>query len=442
MDDMRGRSGRDAKASVLAAAHTKSFAQSLQSALTAPSGLSQTEMVDAIRALEELSCVVSAAQAALTVEVDAAERARQADAGVPEARQGHGVAHLVAFARRESPYAGQRHLGLAKIALTELPHTWAAWRAGAISEWKATVIARETACLSLPQRRLIDQFIAADRARLEQMSAREIVGAIVKHSAQIDPAAVAERRRYAETQRAVSLRPAPDSMTWLTALLPVAAGVSVYAALTQAAGTAQAEGDPRSRGQVMADSLVERVTGHPADSIPVTVNLVMSDRALLNHDHREPAHLFGHGVIPGDLALDLVKNSARRNTAWLRRLYTAPKPGNLVAMESSARLFPKPLARFIALRDQTCRTPWCDAPIRHIDHVVGHHEGGPTSAANGQGLCESCNHAKQAPGWRARPGPDNEVVTQMPTGHQVSSRPPPRVRIAADFPSMDLGWIA
>ncbi len=43
--------------------------------------------------------------------------------------------------------------------------------------------------------------------------------------------------------------------------------------------------------------------------------------------------------------------------------------------------------------------PFCDAPIRHIDHITPRSEGGQTSAANGQGLCERCNHAKQAPGW-------------------------------------------
>ena len=69
------------------------------------------------------------------------------------------------------------------------------------------------------------------------------------------------------------------------------------------------------------------------------------------------------------------------------------------------RTFPAGLAKFLVLRDQTCRTPWCDAPVRHRDHVVPVEEGGATSAGNGQGLCEACNHAKQAHGWLARPGP-------------------------------------
>ncbi|MFC7495661.1 MULTISPECIES: hypothetical protein [unclassified Nocardioides] len=94
-------------------------------------------------------------------------------------------------------------------------------------------------------------------------------------------------------------------------------------------------------------------------------------------------------------------------------------------MESTARAFPKALGLFLDLRDRTCRTPWCDAPIRHHDHAAAHAAGGPTSALNGQGLCEQCNHTKQAPGWRSRPitGPPGRPETPhtiqitMPTGH-------------------------
>ena len=65
-------------------------------------------------------------------------------------------------------------------------------------------------------------------------------------------------RRKAESDRTVTIRPAPDTMTYVTALLPVAKGVGVYAALKRAADTTF---DDRSRGQVMADTFFERVTG-------------------------------------------------------------------------------------------------------------------------------------------------------------------------------------
>ncbi|GAA2146105.1 hypothetical protein GCM10009844_21750 [Nocardioides koreensis] len=96
-------------------------------------------------------------------------------------------------------------------------------------------------------------------------------------------------------------------------------------------------------------------------------------------------------------------------------------------MDSRARRFTGRLADYLRLRDRTCRTPWCDAPIRHLDHAEDHAHGGPTDAVDGQGLCETCNHAKQARGWtaRPRPGPRHTTETTTPTGHRYRSTAPP-----------------
>jgi hypothetical protein len=225
-------------------------------------------------------------------------------------------------------------------------------------------------------------------------------------------------------------------MTWLTALLPVTDGVAVHAQLTRTAAAARSAGDDRTRGQVMADALVAAVIGGEPDTEPastrpaappVALGLVMTDAALFGSSD-EPGHLDGVGPIPAELARELVARACGRDEqVWLRRLYTAPTTGELVAMDSTARLFRHSLARFIRLRDRACRTPWCGAPIRHVDHVEAHAGGGPTSATNAQGLCEACNHAKQAPGWRARPGPPGGghlVEHTTPTGHRYRSRPP------------------
>ena len=74
---------------------------------------------------------------------------------------------------------------------------------------------------------------------------------------------------------------------------------------------------------------------------------------------------------------------------WVRRLYVTPETGELVAMDSRARPFDGKLAEFLRLRDQRCRTPYCDAPIRHLDHAEDHAKGGPTGAVNGQGALRS-----------------------------------------------------
>lgn len=76
------------------------------------------------------------------------------------------------------------------------------------------------------------------------------------------------------------------------------------------------------------------------------------------------------------------------------------------------------------LRDQVCRTPYCGAPIRHADHVADAARGGATSLANGQGLCEACNHTKQAAGWRSVARPDGTIEITTPSGFRYESRPP------------------
>ncbi len=244
---------------VLRATAVAGWQGALSEALEDDSGLDARDLVDTIRALEELVCTATAAQAKLSAELDVSQRADQATARVPAARQGRGVAAQVALARRESHHRGQRHLGLARIVATELPHTWAAWRDGRITEWTATLIARETACLTREDRATVDTIVAGDPERLEAMGLREIVSTCQEEAARLDAASVVARRRRAERHRHVTLRPAPDAMTWLTALLPVKDGVAVHAALLRAAETARATGDERTKGQAMADSLVTAV---------------------------------------------------------------------------------------------------------------------------------------------------------------------------------------
>jgi hypothetical protein len=432
--------GQASATSVLEPSVIDAVTHALSGALEAPSGLDAAAVVDAIRALENLECVVTAAQAHLTVELDVSRREAQASEGVLAAHQGRGVAQEVAHARRESPHRGQRHLGLAKAVHGEMPATWEAWRTGRISEWKATMLARETACLTRDERLAVDHTVAANADRLEAMSVRQVVSAAQAEAARIDPASVVARRRLAETERRVTLRPAPDTMTWLTALLPVKDGVAAYAALARAADSARAAGDPRGKGQVMADALVGRVlegAGTDSGRPGLSLHLVMSDQDLFGASD-EPAYVEEYGPIPAELARELVVGSCTRaERTWVQRLYTHPTTGELVAAESRGRLFRRSLARFIRLRDRVCRTPWCDAPIRHVDHAVEHSAGGPTATTNSQGLCEACSYAKQMPGWRARPSPDSvghAIETTLPTGHRYRSRPPRMVVTMRETP--------
>lgn len=393
-----------------------------------PAGADEAALVARIGELETLKSVAAAGQARCAAALDAARRAAEAAAGIPAARRARGLAGEIALARRDSPNRGARHLGLATALVHEMPHTLAALQRGALSEWRATLIVRESACLSVEHRRELDEELCADPATLTGRGDARLTATAKAIAYRLDPQAVVDRAARAQTERSVSIRPAPDTMTYVTALLPVAQGVGVYAALKRAADTC---GDGRSRGQIMADTLVERITGRPADvAAPIAVNLVLTDETLLG-GAPDAALITGYGPIPATVARALVRCAVtdKRSHATLRRLYRHPGSGALLTMQSRSRRFPTALAAFITLRDGTCRTPYCDAPIRHLDHARPHARGGGTTALNGDGMCEACNYAKEAAGWAVETHTDENgthtALFTTPTGQRHRSTAPP-----------------
>jgi hypothetical protein len=379
--------------------------------------------IDRIRLLEEVKAAAAAAQAVETAAFAASQRGAQRAAGVPEERVGRGVAAQVGLARRVSPHQAARYLGWATVLVTELPHTFAQLAAGRVSERRAETVARETIWLSREHRLTVDAELGP---QLESLGDKRVEAEARRIGYRLDPHGFVARRARAENERRVWLRPAPEAMVHLTALLPVAQGVACYAALTRAADTTFS--DQRGRGQIMADTLVERLTGQTAaPDVPISINLIITDQALLDGGN-EPAIIDGHGPIPAQLARELVTTPSDDTAIWLRRLYTNPESGQLIAMESKQRYFPPGQRHFIRLRDQYCRTPYCGAPIRHTDHIQPAAEDGPTTVANGQGYCEACNHTKQAPSWKttviANDHRIHQVETITPTRHHHRSRAP------------------
>jgi hypothetical protein len=88
--------------------------------------IGDAERIDQIRLLEQVKAAAAAAQARITVAFDASQRQRAAERGIPAAARGQGIAAQIALARREIPFLGARHLGLAKTLVAEMPHTLAA----------------------------------------------------------------------------------------------------------------------------------------------------------------------------------------------------------------------------------------------------------------------------------------------------------------------------
>ena len=433
-------------------------------------------LIDQMQAFEKAKCMIAGQQARLAVAFEIRQREEQAepvalnspklsaeDLGRKRPKeQCMGAGEQIALARGESPHRGGRLLGMSKALVTEMPHTLAALDTGQLNEERALYVVKETACLAVADRTAVDEELAADTGTFAGAGTRAVIATVRAAAARRDSRSVTQRASPAASERSVSLRPAPDCMTYLTALLPAHQGVAVYAALTRHADALHAAGDPRSLGQIKADTLVEWTTGTPGGITGIELNVVMTDRALLQADS-EPARLAGYGIVPAAWARNLIsdeeaperqqapeqppmqgqepragrsnashsttdqKHAVRELKVWLRRLYTEPETGDLVGMDARRRLFPAPLRRFIQIRDDTCRTPYCDAPIRHLDHIIPWHGDGPTSLGNGAGLCEACNHTKELPGWKAqpRPGPRHTIEITTPTGHSYRSTAPP-----------------
>lgn len=190
--------------------------------LAAPSPAeTDAERIDRIRAMERVKNALAAAQAREAVAFDMSQRHRQVEAGYGAHRLGRGIADQVALARMESPHKGSRLLALAAALVHDLPRCLAALHRGEVSEWRVMCVVRETGHLSREDRRAVDADLGP---RLHRMGDRQAAGAARAMAQRLDPAGAVERAARAERERRVSIRPAPESMTYVTALLPMRDG--------------------------------------------------------------------------------------------------------------------------------------------------------------------------------------------------------------------------
>lgn len=233
-----------------------------------PPAQTEDEAVDRITALEELSSVSAAAQARETLTFDMRRRNREAEEGVPSRQQGKGLGAEIGLARKVSRARGSRLLGFARTLLMDLPETYASLKGGKISEEKARVIAKETEWLPRDKRHEVDERMAE---RLAQVGVGRLGNEVRALAQQLDQKAAVEHLDRCVEERAVSVRPAPGNMAYLTALLPLSQAVAAYSNLSKSAQSIVGAGraDGRSQSQIMADLLVERATGQDdAGAIP------------------------------------------------------------------------------------------------------------------------------------------------------------------------------
>ena len=452
-------------------------------------------LIDLIAATERAKGRLAAAQARAEAAFWDAQIGEQQRQGVPRGQRGRGIADQVALARRITPKQASDEVALHRVLLGSLPRTSELLEAGEISEYAARRIAENVLVLEEEDRTRVDIDLAD---QLPSVTARRAGDLARARAQELDADAAVRRHQRAVADRRVSLQPAVDGMSILRAALPVKDGVAVLKVLTEAARSAKSAGDPRTKGQIMADTLTARACGlESPDDIPVEIQLLMTDMTLLA-DEEATAWIDGlplPGRVARDLALgvptlpppagedsggsapngttaagialtreadgvtpqagpaaagsappgpadDEVRDeavAAARGAApppelsggsrWIWRLYADAGKGDLTGVDARRRLFRGQVRRFILLRDQRCRTPWCDAPIHDIDHAHRFADGGSTDADNGIGHCQRFNLVKEMPGWESSVDPASDdrghrLTIRTPTGHTYQSTSP------------------
>jgi len=430
-----------------------------------PPAASEAANIDRIQQLEQAKRVLAAAQATATNAFVDQRQARETAARITSSEQLKGIEAEVGLARGESAFVGAAFTHTATALCTVLPNTMAALAAGRLSEYHARIVAEQTNHLGEDDRRAIDAAIAH---RLGKASSSQLRKLVQGHAYRLDREA-AERRAAdnARRRRRVCLEPAGDGMVRVAAELPTHQGLAVMAALNKRtnqrianavkadfAGTTDvseaaagshldAAHDPHgtagarvARDQVMADIFVETLTGQTtADGVAAEVVVIMDETTVFANGDL-PAWVPGHGPLPVGMVKQWLADPAAAK--FFRRMYTRPSDGQLVALESARRRFPDGLAKMLALRDDTCATPGCNSAIQDSDHRRPWAQGGPTSWANGTGLCKRCNQRKENRGWSYDGTPDQLVVT-TPTGHtySVGTLPPiSHIRRSSDPPTI------
>lgn len=400
---------------------------SVRDPLPATAPHSAEESLAILGGLDHLRSSLAAIEA--TWQVRAEQKIREADRreGAPASVQGKGAASEVGIAGRVSPASASFSLASARRLVQHLPGTFGRLWDGRLPVRQAVTVASTLATADPETCAAIDKMISEDPLFLAGKGDRQLRSDLQRMIQQLEPERSRDRAERAARARHVTMTPLADGMARVNAVLRGVDAAGLMKSLQRSAESLRAAGVKHSVPALEADLLVGAVlersdppspdAGRARRSPGLELGIVITDTALLGRDNEaECAQLEGYGTIPAHIITDTLRGTPpgflrssgddhpdEEVSVFYRRLYTSPSTGDLVGMESRARAFPAGLARMIRWRDVTCRTPWCNAIIRQIDHAQPHHRGGLTSYANGQGLCTRCNLAKELGLWTLTP---------------------------------------
>lgn len=416
----------------------------------------QDDYLDVLDALARVGEIAQVAQAHVINDVVGAEL-EQAETRDDKKDARRTVCSEIGMILKKSPHATNTLVNTSERLVEQLPATLNALASGIISEDVARTIANETQCLTPDKAFALDYMIENDLERMSDVGTRRWREHVRSVIPALDPEGEAYRRCEARAERWVRMRPQPHGMAILSARVDASDAQAICHLLYEVASdealerrnTARfAARESTAQGKLNEELLrmAASETGKPlprdhADALTallledhahttqrkVQIALVMDAPALITGDP-DAAHAWipEYGPITGTQAFHLLVKELDRDTELsVRRLFADPRSGELVAMDSRARAFPKGLATLLRLRDGTCRGPHCNAPISSIDHIERWASGGRTALANAQGLCLRCNLTKEAMAHVVR-HPDGTV--EYTSAHGTVRRSPPMCR--------------
>ena len=221
-----------------------------------------------------------------------------------------------AMARQISSGAAENALGFARV-LQHLSQTAQLLGEGGVSYRVAKAVSDECTNLSVADRARVDAQLAPG---LPTMTPKRAGTAARRLVIGIDPDHADHAATAARAHRGVWIVAAPDAMGRLCATLAADQAVACFTALDGQARGLRADGDSRTINQLMADTLVERLTGQTrAADVAAEIGLLMRPETLFA-DEDTPAVLAGYGPIPPGIA----RNITAHTKVWVRRLLTRP----------------------------------------------------------------------------------------------------------------------
>ncbi|MGH3938949.1 MAG: DUF222 domain-containing protein [Pseudonocardiaceae bacterium] len=442
------------------------------------------ESLERVGAWDRIIAWAQACQAReMTTFIDHAE-ARNLALGAAESQAHESAVAEVGLMLRVSARTAARRVGDAWSLCARLPATLTALESGRITLAKARVVDGETLNLSPEHTALVEQKVLA---KAPDQTPGQLRAATRRAVLSTDPAAARERAERARRERGVRMWPEPDGMATLSAYLPAADAVGVFAVLDEYARRAGFAGDKRTLEARRGDALVDLVlnptgfcsegtraardhhtprsgdtesttatssppaasdtqaSGDARDDLStadvsgsagcrcacgrcrrgggVDVRVTVPYTALLGADEL-PGELAGYGPIPAAVARDLAAGGT-----W-RRVLTDPASGRPLDYGTTRYRPPARLAGLVITRDQTCQFPGCRIPAHlcDLDHSIPYDPetgAGPTSEINIGPKCRRHHQVKQTPGWSVVQHRDGCTTWTTPSGHVYRSQPPP-----------------